>query len=62
MLCFLAFLRLLYVDWDDLDDVLLLLGLDVVLVLGDGLSVTDSASLRVEPDRRRCLERYGFLR
>ena len=46
MLCFLAFLRLLYVDWGDLDEVLLLLGLDFVLVLGDGLGVSDGASLR----------------
>ena len=37
---------LLYVDWDELEEVLLLLGLDVVLVLGDGLGASDGASLR----------------
>ena len=53
----LAFLRLLYVDWDDLEEVLLLLGLDDVRVLGDGLGVSEGASLRAivryEPEKFR---------
>ena len=46
----LAFLRLLYVDWDDLEEVLLLLGLGVVLVRGVDLVGLDVG------DRQRCFK------